>query len=76
MEDKHSKRKHPILFYIGLNRTTNPFGGLRIRSCIIQISGHTFSGLDVNIYYMHMLHCMMKPRPDLESANQAGCFGV
>ena len=25
---------------------------------------------------MHMLHCMIKLWPDLESTDQAGCFGI
>ena len=29
-----------------------------------------------NIRYMHMVHCMIKPRPDLESAHQAGRFDI
>ena len=29
-----------------------------------------------NIRYMHMVHCMIKPRPDSESAHQASHFDV
>ena len=30
----------------------------------------------LNIIYVHMLHCMIKLRPDLESTHQAGHFGI
>ena len=30
----------------------------------------------INIHYMHMLHCMIKLRPDLESTHQASHFGI
>ena len=30
----------------------------------------------INICYAHMLHCMMKLRPDLESTHQASHFGT
>ena len=29
-----------------------------------------------NVRYAHMLHCMIKLRPDLESAHQAGRFDI
>ena len=29
-----------------------------------------------NVRYAHILHCMIKLRPDLESTHQAGCFGI
>ena len=29
-----------------------------------------------NVCYVRMVHCMIKPRPDLESAHQAGCFDI
>ena len=29
-----------------------------------------------NIRYVHMVHCMIKPRPDLESAHQASHFDI
>ena len=29
-----------------------------------------------NVDYMRMVHCMIKLRPDLESAHQAGCFDI
>ena len=29
-----------------------------------------------NIRYVHMVHCMIKLRPDLESAHQAGRFDI
>ena len=28
----------------------------------------------LNIVYVHMLYCMIKLRPDLESTHRAGCF--
>ena len=30
----------------------------------------------LNVVYMLMLHCMIKLRPDLESAHQAGRFDI
>ena len=30
----------------------------------------------LNIHYAHMLHCMIKLRPDLESPHQVGHFGI
>ena len=30
----------------------------------------------INIHYAHMLHCMIKLRPDLESTHQAGHFDI
>ena len=30
----------------------------------------------INICYAHMLHCMIKLRPDLESTHQASHFGI
>ena len=30
----------------------------------------------LNVCYVHMLHCIGKPRPDLESTHQAGHFGI
>ena len=30
----------------------------------------------INVCYAHMLHCMIKLRPDLESTHQAGHFGI
>ena len=29
-----------------------------------------------NIRYVRMVHCMIKPRPDLESAHQASRFDI
>ena len=30
----------------------------------------------LNIVYVHMLHCVIKLRPDLESTQEAGHFGI
>ena len=30
----------------------------------------------LNIVYMHMLYCMTKLRPDLESTHRTGCFDI
>ena len=30
----------------------------------------------INVCYAHMLHCMIKLRPDLESTHKAGRFGI
>ena len=30
----------------------------------------------LNVIYAHMLHCMIKLRPDLESTHQASHFGI
>ena len=30
----------------------------------------------INVCYVHMLHCMIKLRPDLESTHQAGHFDI
>ena len=30
----------------------------------------------LNVIYAHMLHCMIKLRPDVESTHQAGHFGI
>ena len=32
--------------------------------------------MTVDIIYMHILHCMIKLRPDLESTHQDDYFGV
>ena len=37
---------------------------------------YTKNVMYLNIVYAHMLHCMIKLRPDLESAHQAHCFGI
>ena len=29
-----------------------------------------------NVHYVRMVHCMIKPRPDLESTYQAGRFDI
>ena len=29
-----------------------------------------------NVHYVCMVHCMIKPRPDLESTHQASCFDI
>ena len=29
-----------------------------------------------NVRYVRMVHCMIKPRPDLESSHQAGHFDI
>ena len=29
-----------------------------------------------NVHYVRMVHCMIKPRPDLESAHQASRFDI
>ena len=30
----------------------------------------------LNIHYAHMVHCMIKLRPDLESTHEVGHFGI
>ena len=30
----------------------------------------------INVRYLHMLHCVIKLRPDLESTHQAGHFDI
>ena len=30
----------------------------------------------LNVIYTHMIYCMIKLRPDLESTHQAGHFGI
>ena len=44
---------------------------------IIFYSGvNTKNVMFKNVHYMCMVHCMIKPRPDLESAHQAGLFDI
>ena len=44
---------------------------------IIIISGvNTKNVMYKNIRYVRMVHCMIKLRPDLESAHQAGRFDI
>ena len=30
----------------------------------------------LNVVYLHVPGCEVKPRPDLETTHQAGCFGI
>ena len=44
--------------------------------CIFIKGVNTKNVMYKNIRYARMVHCMIKPRPDLESAHQASCFDI